>query len=165
MDSELNWDALSGAAGIGAVAGLRSLTAPALLAQAARTQSIDLSDGPCAFLGTQQAADIATGLALAEMFADKLPGTPDRISPFPLAARAVSGALMGAAVYSARKQDPVPGAFAGAIAAVGAAFIGFALRKRFPGFLMALVEDAATVAIAVAVLRSEASAQAATRTS
>jgi uncharacterized membrane protein len=124
-----------------------------------------LSDGPCAFLGTQQAADVATGLSLAEMFVDKLPGTPDRISPLPLAARAVSGALVGAAVYSARKQDPAPGAFAGAIGAIAAAYIGFALRKRFPGFLMALVEDAATVAIAIAVLRNEASAQAAERAS
>lgn len=159
MNGEPDWDAITGAAGIGAVAGLRSLTAPALLAQASRTQSIDLSGGPAAFLGTEETANIATGLALAEMVVDKLPATPDRISPIPLAARAASGALVGAAVYAARKRDPLPGAIVGAAAAVGAAFLGFALRKRFPGFLTAVVEDAATIALAVAVLRREASAQ------
>ena len=155
----MDWDALAGAAGIGAVAGLRSLTAPALLAQAARTQSIDLSDGPCAFLATQQAADIATGLALAEMVADKLPSTPDRTDPLLLAARAVSGAIVGAAVCSARKRDPGLGAAVGAMAAIGAAFVGRALRKRFPGIPMALLEDAMAIAIAVAVLRNEADAR------
>lgn len=165
MDGELDLNALAGAAGIGAVAGLRSMMAPALLSQAARTGSIDLSEGPVAFMGTQQAADIATGLAVAELVADKLPSTPDRIAPFPLAARAVSGALVGAAVYSARKKDPRPGALVGALAAVGAAFIGYALRRtltndaKAPGFLVALAEDAVAIGIAVVILRSEADAR------
>jgi uncharacterized membrane protein len=165
MSGELDLNALAGAAGIGAVAGLRSMTAPALVAQAARTGSLDLSTGPVAFLGTQTAADIVTGLALAELVADKLPSTPDRIAPFPLAARAVSGAVVGAAVCSARRKDPGPGAVVGALAAIGAAFIGFALRRaltrdaKAPGLLAALVEDALTVGIAVAVLRSEADAR------
>jgi uncharacterized membrane protein len=162
MNGELDTRALAGAAGIGAVAGLRSLMAPALVAQAARTGSIDLSTGPVAFLGTQLVADIVTGLALAELVVDKLPATPDRIAQFPLAARAVSGALVGAAVYSARRKDPRPGALVGALAAVGAAFIGFALRRKLtrdtkvPNFLVALAEDAITIGIAVAVLRAEA---------
>jgi uncharacterized membrane protein len=165
MDGELDLNALAGAAAIGAVAGLRSMTAPALLSQAARTGSIDLTTGPAAFLGTQKAADIATGLALAELVVDKLPATPDRITPFPLAARAISGAIVGAAVCSARKKDPGPGALVGALAAVGAAFLGFALRRKFtqnaklPGLLVALAEDAITIAIAVVVLRSEADAR------
>jgi uncharacterized membrane protein len=118
-----------------------------------------------AFLGTQKAADIMTGLALAELVVDKLPSTPDRIAPFPLAARAVSGAVVGAAVCSARGKDPGPGAVVGALAAIGAAFVGFALRRaltrdaKVPGLLAALVEDALTVGIAVAVLRSEADAR------
>ncbi len=165
MDGELDLNALAGAAGIGAVAGLRSMTAPALVSQAARTGSIDLTTGPVAFLGTQKAADIVTGIAVAELVADKLPSTPDRIEPFPLAARAISGAIVGAAVCSARRKDPGPGALVGALAAIGAAFLGFALRRtltrdaKIPGFLVALAEDAAAVAIAVAVLRSEAEAR------
>jgi len=168
MKDELDLEALAGAAGIGAVAGLRSMAAPALVSQAARTGSIDLSSGPFAFLGTQQAADIATGIALAELIADKLPGTPDRIAPVSLAARAVSGAMVGAAVYSARKRDPGPGALVGALAAVGAAFLGYALRRtltrdaKIPGFLIALAEDAVAIGIAVTVLRCEADARAIT---
>ena len=165
MSGELELNALAGAAGIGAVAGLRSMTAPALVAQAARTGSLDLTTGPAAFLGTQRAADITLGLALAELVADKLPSTPDRIAPFPLAARAISGAVVGAAVCSARRKDPGPGAVVGALAAIGAAFVGFALRRaltrdaKMPGLLAALVEDVLTVGIAVAVLRSEADAR------
>jgi len=165
MENELDLNALAGAAGIGAVAGLRSMLAPALLSQAARTGSIELTDGPLAFLGTQQAADIATGVAVAELVADKLPSTPDRIVPFSLAARAVSGAIVGAAVYSARKKDPGPGALVGALAAIGAAFVGFALRRtltrnaRSAGLVIALAEDAVAVAIGVAVLRREADAR------
>jgi uncharacterized membrane protein len=163
MDGELDLNALAGAAGIGAVAGLRSMIAPALVSQAARTGSIDLTTGPVAFLGTQKAADILVGLALAELVADKLPATPDRISPFPLAARAVSGAIAGAAVCSARRKDPGPGAVVGALAAIGAAFLGFALRrslaKGMPKFLAALAEDAITIGIAVVVLRGEADAR------
>ena len=159
MDGELDLSALAGAAGIGAVAGLRSMTAPALVSQAARTGSIDLTRGPAAFLGTQKAADIATGLAVAELVADKLPSTPNRIAPFPLAARAISGAVVGAAVCSARGKNPGPGALVGALAAIGAAFLGFSLRRKAPGFLVALAEDAVTIGIAVAVLRSEADAR------
>jgi uncharacterized membrane protein len=165
MEDKLDLDALAGAAGIGAVAGLRSMLAPALLSQAARTGSIELTDGPVAFLGTQQAADIVTGVALAELVADKLPSTPNRIAPFPLAARAVSGAIVGAAVCSARKKDPGPGALVGALAAIGAAFIGFALRRaltrhaRSAGLVIALAEDAVAVAIGVGVLRCEADAR------
>jgi uncharacterized membrane protein len=165
MDEELDLTALAGAVGIGAVAGLRSMAAPALVSQAARTGSIDLTTGPVAFLGTQKAADIMIGIAVAEMVADKLPSTPDRIEPFPLAARAISGAIVGAAVYSARRKDPGPGALVGALAAIGAAFLGFALRRsltrdaKVPGFLVALAEDAFAVGIAIAVLRAEADAR------
>jgi uncharacterized membrane protein len=160
MDDDLDLSALAGAAGMGAVAGLRSMMAPALLAQAARTGSIELKNGQCAFLGTQKAADIATGLAVAELVVDKLPSTPARTAPFGLAGRAVSGAIVGAAVCSARRKNPGPGAVVGALAAIGAAFIGYTFRKKFPGLVPAVLEDAATVGLAVAVLRCEADARA-----
>jgi uncharacterized membrane protein len=163
MDVELDLSALAGAAGIGAVAGLRSLTAPALLAQAAVTGSVDLSGGPYAFLGTQRTADIVTALAVGELVSDKLPFTGDRTEPFSLAVRGVSGAIVGAAVCSARKKAAGPGALVGALAAIGTAYLGFALRRalsrKAPGLLVALAEDAITIGIAVAVLRCEADAR------
>jgi uncharacterized membrane protein len=165
MEEELDFQALAGAAGIGAVAGLRTFTAPALVSQAACTGSIDLTAGPVAFLGTQKVADLLTGLALAELVADKLPSIGDRIAPLPLTARAISGAIVGAAVSSARKKDPAQGAAAGALAAIFAAYLGFSLRRRLSGgskaasSLVGLLEDAAAIAVAVTVLRQEAAAR------
>ncbi len=152
---------LAGAAALGAVAGLRSMTAPALLSQAARTGSIDLESTPFQFLSTQRAADIATAAAVLELVADKLPFTPDRTGVPGLAARIASGAMVGAALSSARKKDWVPGAIVGAAAAVAGTFIGFWLRKTLtesgaPDLPIALAEDTVAVAVGVLALRYEA---------
>ena len=109
----MNNDTLTGAAALGAVAGLRSMMAPALLSQAARTGSIALEGTQFEFLSTQRAADIATGAAVLELVGDKLPFTPDRTSPLPLIARAASGAMVGAALCAARNKDLLPGALVG----------------------------------------------------
>jgi hypothetical protein len=73
---------------------------------------------------------------------------------------------VGAAVCSARKKEPGPGALVGSLAAIGAAFLGFAIRRSLtqnstgvPKFLIALAEDALTIGMAVAVLRMEADAR------
>ncbi len=158
---EISLDALTGAAGIGAVAGLRSMMAPALLSQAAHTGSIDLSGTPFEFLSKQRNADIATAAAVLELVADKLPFTPNRTSVGPLLARAVSGGFAGAALSAARKKDWIPGAAVGALSAVAAAFAGYLLRRALttngaPDVLIALAEDAATVSLGVVTLRNEA---------
>lgn len=153
---------LAGAAALGAVAGMRSMTAPALLAQAARTGSINLESTPFEFLSTQRAADIVTGAALLELVGDKLPFTPDRTSAPGLIARIVSGATVGAALSSARKKDWLPGALVGAAAAVAGAFAGYWLRKTLtesagsPDLPIALAEDAVAIGLGIAALRYEA---------
>ncbi|MDQ6677418.1 MAG: DUF4126 family protein [Acidobacteriota bacterium] len=158
---------LLGAAGIGAVAGLRSMVAPALVSQAAHTGSIDLGGGPFAFLSKQRSADIATGAAVLELVADKLPFTPDRTTAVPLIVRAISGGVAGAAVSSARKQDWRKGACVGGVAALAASFAGFWIRRSLtrnagaPDLLIALAEDALAVACGVVILRDQASRQAA----
>ena len=163
--NEIDMSALAGAAGMGAVAGLRAMSAPALLSQAVRTGSIELADGPCAFLGTPEGANLATGLAALEMVGDKISSAPDRTSAFPLASRAVSGAIVGAAVCCARKKEWGAGALVGALAAVGAAYAGLALRRvltknlGLPNVLAGLVEDAIVVGCSVAILRREADAR------
>jgi uncharacterized membrane protein len=164
---EFDPSALTGAAAIGAVAGLRSMMAPALVSQAANTGSIDLTDTPFEFLSKQRSADISTGAAVLELIADKLPFTPNRTSPGPLIARAISGGLAGAAVCAARKKDWMPGAIAGATAAIAAAFAGYLLRRTLtrnaglPDLLVALAEDAASIGLGVIALRSEANQRAA----
>jgi len=66
------------AAGIGVVAGLRSLTAPAVVAWAANLGWINLHNSPLAFMGSKWTVVIFTALAVVELVADQLPSTPAR---------------------------------------------------------------------------------------
>ena len=82
--------------GSGVVAGLRSLTAPAVVAWAAHIGWINLHGSPLAFMGAVWAVAIFTVLAVVELVADQLPTTPSRTAPIGLSARIVTGALTGA---------------------------------------------------------------------
>jgi len=64
--------------GIGVVAGLRSMTAPAVVAWAAHLGWINLSGSALAFMGSAWAVGIFTLGALVEFIADQLPTTPAR---------------------------------------------------------------------------------------
>lgn len=146
--------------GLGAVAGMRSMTAPALLSSALRQHpSKRLAKSALSWLQTKGAANTLKVLAGAEMASDKLPGMPDRTVPPVLAGRALSGALVGAALYRANRGSLLKGAAVGSLGAVAGSFAALYLRKltsqRTPlkepwaGFL----EDALTVATGKAVLR------------
>src|SRR5437899_12987627 len=87
--------------GIGIVAGLRSLSAPAVVAWAAHIGWINLSNSPLAFMSSVWAVAIFTLLGLGELLADKLPSTPARTSTVPLVARIVMGLLTGACLGAA----------------------------------------------------------------
>ena len=78
---------------IGIVAGLRSMTAPAVTAWAAHLGRLNLQNSALAFMGSMWAAGIFTLAALGELVADKLPMTPARTKPGPLAGRSVMGGL------------------------------------------------------------------------
>ena len=80
---------------IGVVAGLRSMTAPALVAWGARLGRLRLESTALTFLGSGVAAWLLTALALGELVADKLPRTPSRTTPGPFGARILTGALWG----------------------------------------------------------------------
>ena len=67
------------AVGIGAVAGLRALAAPAVLAWAAKRRWIRLGNSPFATIISAQASTRLTDLAVSELIADKLPFTPSRL--------------------------------------------------------------------------------------
>ena len=94
----------------------------------------------------------ARAAALGELVVDKLPGTPSRLAPAPLAGRVVAGAL-AAGIYAHRRGRSVilPAAVAGA-AAIAASYAGASWRS-FAGrhgldLPAAIAEDAATVALA-----------------
>jgi uncharacterized membrane protein len=116
------------ALGIGVVAGLRSLTAPAVVAWAAHWGWINLHGSPLAFIGSGWAVGIFTVLALVELVADQLPNTPSRTAPVGLSARVVTGALCGACLAIAGGAAVWLGAAAGAIGGIAGAFGGYQAR-------------------------------------
>ena len=81
------------ALGIGFVAGLRSLTPPAVVAWAAHLGWLNLNNSALAFMGSTIAVVIFSLLAVLELVGDVLPQTPKRTAPLPLMARILMGPL------------------------------------------------------------------------
>jgi uncharacterized membrane protein len=130
--------------GIGVVAGLRSMTAPAVTAWAAHLTRLHLQGTALAFMGSPWAVGIFTLGALGEFVADQLPSTPARTKPGPLLARIVMGGLCGACVSVSGEGSPWVGALAGAIGAIVGAFAGYRARV---GLVSALKAPDAAIAI------------------
>jgi len=136
------------AAALGLLAGLRSMSAPALITRVARRGQLAAKGSKLEFLNSTGALAGAIVLAAGEIVVDKLPKTPARIKPGPLTARAVSGALCGAILCSARKKSPWLGALYGALGAVGATYAAYHLRHavketlHVPDAVVAVAEDA-----------------------
>jgi uncharacterized membrane protein len=121
---------LAFAFGIGVVAGLRALTAPAAVAWAARWGWLHLHGSPLSFMASTWGAILFTTLAIFELVGDLLPGTPKRTAPAQLAARMISGILCGACVCASANQSLFIGAALGGLGALLGAFAGYELRKR-----------------------------------
>ena len=118
------------ALGIGIVAGLRSLTAPAAVSWAAHLGWLSLRGSPVAFMGSTVAVVILSLAAIVEFVADLLPKTPNRTAPVGLIARIVTGALSGTCICAAATGPMLVGAVLGAIGAVIGAFAGYQVRAR-----------------------------------
>src|SRR4026208_1648842 len=103
------------ALGLGFVAGLRSLTAPAVVAWAGYLGWLNLNNSPFAFMGSIITVVIFSLLALFELFLDLQPSTPKRTAAFPLGARILTGALCGACFCVANNQSLILGALLGAV--------------------------------------------------
>lgn len=154
-------DALLGTIGLGTVAGIRSMTPPALLSRAASRGGIPgIEKTPFAFLASPRAARLLTVLALAEISADKLPFSPDRTSIPGLAGRLATGALAGAALFSADGRNGATGGAFGAVSSLASSYFSFYLRtgaqERFglPSPVLGLVEDAVALSIGLLSLES-----------
>ncbi len=147
-----------GAVVAGAVAGMRSMSAPAIVSRLAESRLQGSAD-KLAVLHRPTAMKTTAALAIAELIADKLPFMPNRTEPASLAARAVSGALSGAAICSARKRSVLAGALLGTAAAIGMSYGAYQVRKRLhrklnsPDLVLALAEDAIAASAGVWILR------------
>ena len=119
------------AVGIGIVAGLRSMTAPAVVSWAAYLGWLSRDWSQLAFMGSIAAVAIFSLLAIGELVADLLPGIPKRTAPVPLIARILTGGLCGAYFCEILNQPPfITGATLGAIGAIIGAFAGYEIRRR-----------------------------------
>jgi uncharacterized membrane protein len=131
---------------IGVLAGLRSLTAPAIVSWGARLGSLHLENSWLASLGSPVASYLLGAGAIAELITDKLPKTPSRKEPAPFGFRIGMGALCGAALGAA-DQTMIGGLLAGAVGAVAGTLGGYELRRRLvkatggKDFPIALLED------------------------
>jgi uncharacterized membrane protein len=134
---------------IGVVAGLRSLTAPAVVAWAALLHWINLNGTWASWVGHPVTVAIITVLAVAELVGDKLPKTPSRTAPPGFAVRIVLGAFAGAVIGTAWGYT-WSGLGAGAIGAVLGTLGGYQARTRLVAshghdLSIALLEDAVAV--------------------
>jgi uncharacterized membrane protein len=142
------------AIGIGIVAGLRSLTAPAVVAWAAHLGWLNLHGSPLGFIGSTTAVAIFSLLAIGELVADKLPNTPKRTGIVPLLARIVLGGLCGACLCAAAGESLLAGALLGGTGGVIGAFSGYETRKRLVNNLQikdlvaAICEDLVAIVLA-----------------
>jgi uncharacterized membrane protein len=139
------------AAALGAIAGLRSVAAPALLSHEMSEEHDPHETMLERVLSSENTARLLTLLAGAEMIFDKTDAVGDRTSAAPLIGRTLMGS-MTAAAFAANKRRPVllPALIGGATA-VAVTFAAFHLRRlaaeklNLPDRLLGMIEDALVV--------------------
>ncbi|MDA3658390.1 DUF4126 family protein [Mycobacterium xenopi] len=135
---------------IGVVAGLRALTAPAVVAWAAVLDWINLAGTWVSWIAHPVTVIIFTVLAVGELVTDKLPMTPSRTAVASFIARILLGACAGAVIGTAWGYT-WGGLGAGIVGAVLGTLGGYTARTRLVGATgghdlpVALVEDAVAV--------------------
>jgi uncharacterized membrane protein len=139
------------ALGIGA--GLRSLTAPAVVAWGAHLGWLNLHGSPLSFMESTTAVAILSVLAIGELIADKLPMIPKRTAPAPLIGRIVTGSLCGACLCAPTGASLLAGTLLGGIGSVVGAFVGYGIRRHLDlhvkDLVVAVSEDLVAVGMAL----------------
>ena len=141
--------------GIGIVAGLRTFTAPAVIAWAAHFGWIYVHGSALAFMNSKWALVIFTAGALIEFVADLLPKTPARTAAVGLVARIITGGLSGACLACAGGTVLWIGFILGSLGGIAGAFGGYHARVglvrglRVPDFAIAIPEDIVAIGLGV----------------
>jgi uncharacterized membrane protein len=143
---------------IGCVAGLRTMTAPAVVSWAAHLGWLPLDGTGLGFLGAAVTPWLLTAAAIAELVADQLPRTPSRKVPMQFGARIVSGAVCGAA-FGIVGGSVIVGIIAGVAGAIAGTMVGSELRSRLARAVgrdlpIALLEDAVAIGAAAWIITS-----------
>ena len=141
---------------MGIIGGQRSLTPLAAVCVAAARGELPPDSAAPPILGKPAVAAGAVALALAELAGDKMKSAPDRIVPAGLAARLLATGIAGGAL--APRGQFWKGAAISGLTAVAASYPGWRLRmaemEEHGQTSTGLVEDAAVIAGAVAILRA-----------
>jgi len=149
-------EAIRKAAILGFISGLRSMSGPWFLSMVSNRESGGFRGTGLNLVRSPGANRALAVLAAGELIADKLPKTPSRIRPIPLAFRALAGGVCGAAIFSSENSEPATGALLGAASALAGAFGGYSVRQAIdrrgiPDFISALGEDTLVVAAGRAI--------------
>ena len=151
-----NAQVYGGIAAMGAVAGMRSMSAPAMLGKVAKAGLLPARKSRFNFLNNPKVAYPLMAVAVGELVADKLPFMPNRTQAPSLVARGITGAFTGAAIGSSKKRSAVLGALIGAGAAIGASYAAYHLRRKaaekIPATVAGLIEDAVAAGAGMIVL-------------
>ncbi|NCD72182.1 DUF4126 family protein [Mucilaginibacter agri] len=116
--------------GLGTLAGMRSMSAPAITSHIlSHHHSKRLEGSALNLIQSEKVALVLKVLAVSELVGDKLPSAPNRISPIALGGRCLSGALAGACIYKAAGGNAVTGGLIGGATAVASTFASFFIRK------------------------------------
>lgn len=141
---------------IGLVAGARSMTPLAVVANAARTGTLPDDNGAPKFLAHPLVSLGTTALASYELVGDKQKTAPDRIIPPAVIIRSLNAAFAGMAL-APRKERFAAAAVAGATAVL-ASYATFAARmvamRQGSQFSTGVIEDAIVVSTAIAAARA-----------
>jgi uncharacterized membrane protein len=138
---------------MGLVAGQRSMTPLAALADAARRDTLPHDNAEARLMKLPLIAAGGYAMGALEMAGDKMKTAPDRTVALGLLARSITGAFAGAALSPPRRQ--LTGAALGMGAAVASSYLGLAARKRAMAHNgqteTGLVEDAIMLSAAMAI--------------
>ncbi|MCV7385109.1 DUF4126 family protein [Mycolicibacter longobardus] len=141
---------------IGAVAGLRAFTAPAVMAWAAALHWINLDGTWVQWLSHPVTVTVLTVLAVGELITDQLPSTPNRTVPLQFIARILLGGFAGAVLGTAWNFTWTA-LGAAMIGAVIGTLVGLGMRQRLVAandghdLPIALLEDSVAVLSGIAI--------------
>jgi uncharacterized membrane protein len=137
---------------IGCVAGLRALTAPAVVCWGARLGWLRFAGTGFGWVDHTITLALFSLAAIGEIVNDKLPKTPARTSVPQLIPRVLFGGGSGAALAVAGGASAVMGAILGIVGAVVSTFAGYHIRHalvtqlNLPDLVVALLEDLLAIA-------------------
>ena len=148
---------------LGIVAGMRAMTAPALVSNKIASASVNpLGTSSLRFMHSSTAATLFKVVAIGELIGDKMPAATDRIAFPAILGRIGSGALSGGALSEAEGKELPYGAIAGAVGAAVGSYAFYYLRhwltteQDIPDPYVALAEDALAIGAGYLIVEQSA---------